>query len=63
MLQRLLHTESLTGGQWLVVLALSLVMPAAVGADKVIGLRRQRMAQASAAAGRAGEGAAEPAGA
>jgi P-type Ca2+ transporter type 2C len=40
MLQRLLNTESLTGGQWLVVLALSLVMPLAVGIDKAIQLRR-----------------------
>ncbi len=44
MLQQLLNTESLTGRQWLVVLGLSLVMPAAVGVDKVVQLRRQRNA-------------------
>jgi P-type Ca2+ transporter type 2C len=49
MLQQLLSTESLTGRQWLVVLALSLVMPAAVGVDKAIALRRQRSAPAPAA--------------
>ena len=42
MFQRLLNTQSLTGGQWLTVLGLSLVMPLAVGADKAIQLRRQR---------------------
>jgi Ca2+-transporting ATPase len=47
MFQRLLNTESLTGGQWLVVLALSLVMPAAVGVDKAIQLHRQRNAPAA----------------
>lgn len=40
MLQRLLDTTSLTGGQWLAVLGLSLVMPAAVGIDKIVQLRR-----------------------
>ena len=42
MLERLLDTQSLTGGQWLVVLALSLVVPIAVGVDKAIQLARQR---------------------
>jgi Ca2+-transporting ATPase len=42
MLQRLLDTTSLTGGQWLTVLGLSLIVPAVVGADKAIQLRRQR---------------------
>jgi Ca2+-transporting ATPase len=42
MFQRLLNTQSLTGGQWLTVLGLSLVMPLAVGVDKAIQLRRQR---------------------
>jgi Ca2+-transporting ATPase len=42
MLQRLLDTESLTGGQWVVVLALSLIAPAIVGIDKVIQITRQR---------------------
>jgi Ca2+-transporting ATPase len=49
MLQQLLSTESLTGRQWLVVLGLSLVMPAAVGVDKAIQLHRQRNAPAAAA--------------
>jgi Ca2+-transporting ATPase len=59
MLQRLLNTESLSGGQWLVVLALSLVMPLAVGVDKAIQLSRQRKAPPSARAAPA----TEPAGA
>jgi Ca2+-transporting ATPase len=41
MMQRLLDTVSLSGGQWLVVLALSLVSPAFVAVDKVLQLRRQ----------------------
>jgi hypothetical protein len=41
MLQRLLDTVSLTGGQWLTVIALSIVAPAAVGIDKAIQLTRQ----------------------
>ena len=41
MLQRLLDTESLTGGYWLVVLGLSLVAPALVGIDKAVQLHRQ----------------------
>jgi Ca2+-transporting ATPase len=42
MLQRLLDTQSLTGGQWVVVIALSLVAPAIVGIDKAIQMSRQR---------------------
>jgi Ca2+-transporting ATPase len=42
MLQRILDTESLTGGQWVVTIALSLVAPTLVGIDKVIQQRRQR---------------------
>jgi P-type Ca2+ transporter type 2C len=42
MLQRLLDTTSLDGRQWVVVLALSLLAPAVVAADKVIQLSRQR---------------------
>jgi P-type Ca2+ transporter type 2C len=42
MLQRLLDTMSLTGRQWVVVLALSLLAPAVVAVDKAIQLRRQR---------------------
>ncbi len=42
MLQRLLDTVSLSGGQWLVVLGLSLITPAFVGVDKAIQLRRLR---------------------
>jgi Ca2+-transporting ATPase len=40
MFQRLLDTVSLTGGQWLVVLGLSLLAPAFVAVDKVVRLRR-----------------------
>jgi Ca2+-transporting ATPase len=43
-LQRLLDTMSLSGRQWVVVLALSLIAPAFVGVDKAIQLRRQRQA-------------------
>src|SRR5436190_556664 len=44
MLQRLLDTTSLSGRQWIIVLALSLLAPAVVAADKVIQLRRQTKA-------------------
>jgi magnesium-transporting ATPase (P-type) len=44
-LQRLLDTQSLSGGQWVVVLGLSLLIPAVVGVDKAIQLSRQRRAQ------------------
>jgi Ca2+-transporting ATPase len=44
MLQRLLLTESLTGRQWGVVIALSLVGPAVVAIDKAFQLRRLRTA-------------------
>jgi Ca2+-transporting ATPase len=44
MLQRLLDTTSLTGGQWLVVIALSLVTPALLGADTAVRLSRERKA-------------------
>jgi Ca2+-transporting ATPase len=47
MLQRLLDTMSLSGRQWVVVLALSLIAPAFVGVDKAIQLSRQRKATAS----------------
>jgi P-type Ca2+ transporter type 2C len=47
MLQSLLDTQSLTGRQWLVVLALSLIAPAFVGVDKAIQLSRQRKARPS----------------
>jgi Ca2+-transporting ATPase len=36
MLQRLLDTKSLTGGQWVTVIALSLITPTFVGIDKAI---------------------------
>jgi P-type Ca2+ transporter type 2C len=49
MLQRLLDTVSLTGRQWVVVLALSLIAPAVVGVDKAIQLRRQRVAESAEA--------------
>jgi Ca2+-transporting ATPase len=39
MFQRLLQTTSLTGGQWVVVLALSLLAPAFVAADKFLQIR------------------------
>jgi Ca2+-transporting ATPase len=42
MLQRLLDTTSLSGRQWIVVLALSLLAPAVVAVDKVIQLSGQR---------------------
>ena len=42
MLERLLDTVSLTGHEWIVVLALSLVMPVLVQIDKTIQLRRLR---------------------
>jgi Ca2+-transporting ATPase len=45
MLQRLLDTVSLTGAQWLLVIALSIVAPAAVGIDKAIQLSRQSKAR------------------
>jgi Ca2+-transporting ATPase len=41
MLQRLLDTQSLTGAQWVLVLALSVVSPAVVGIDKAIQHARQ----------------------
>jgi Ca2+-transporting ATPase len=44
MFQRLLDTTSLSGRQWVVVLALSLLAPAVVAADKLIQLSRQRKA-------------------
>jgi P-type Ca2+ transporter type 2C len=50
MLQRLLDTTSLSGRQWVVVLALSLIAPAVVAADKVLQLRQQRKAQTTSAA-------------
>jgi hypothetical protein len=42
MLQGLLDTTSLTGRQWILVLALALIAPAIVAADKAIRLLRQR---------------------
>ena len=42
MLQRLLDTTSLSGREWVVVLALSLIAPAVVAADKFLQLRQQR---------------------
>jgi Ca2+-transporting ATPase len=47
MLQRLLDTMSLSGRQWVVVLALSLIAPAVVGVDKAIQLLRQRKTTAA----------------
>ena len=48
MLQRLLDTTSLSGGQWGTVLLLSLIAPAVVGTDKAVQLRRQRAAEVGA---------------
>ena len=50
MLQRLLDTTSLSGGQWGTVLLLSLIAPAVVGIDKAVQLRRQRAAGTGAEA-------------
>ena len=47
MLQRLLDTTSLSGRQWVIVLALSLIAPAIVATDKIIQLRAQRKTQAT----------------
>ena len=44
MFQRLLDTTSLSGRQWVVVLALSLIAPAVVAADKLLQIRQQRKA-------------------
>jgi len=41
MLQRLLDTTSLSGREWIIVLALSLLAPAVVAVDKAIQLRQQ----------------------
>ena len=48
MLQRLLDTTSLSGREWIIVLALSLLAPAVVAVDKVLQLSRQRKTTASA---------------
>jgi P-type Ca2+ transporter type 2C len=48
MFQRLLDTESLTGGQWAWVLGLSLITPALVWIDKTIQQRRQSQGTATA---------------
>jgi len=47
MLQRLLDTTSLSGREWVVVLALSLIAPAVVAVDKFLQLRRQAPVQPS----------------
>jgi P-type Ca2+ transporter type 2C len=47
MLQRLLDTEALGGGQWALVLALSLLAPALVAADRAVQLARARRAPAT----------------
>ena len=51
MLQRLLDTTSLSGRQWIVVLALSLLAPAVVAGDKVLQISRQRKALAAQGGG------------
>jgi Ca2+-transporting ATPase len=50
MLQRLLDTTSLSGREWIIVLALSLLAPAVVAGDKVLQLQRQRKAQTTQSA-------------
>jgi len=52
MLQRLLDTTSLSGREWIIVLALSLPAPAVVAVDKVIQLSRQRRASTAHSAER-----------
>jgi len=47
MLQSLLDTTSLTGREWVIVLALSLLAPAVVAVDKVLQLQHQRKASAA----------------
>ena len=47
MLQRLLDTTSLSGREWIIVLALSLLAPAVVAVDKALQLSRQRKARAT----------------
>lgn len=51
MLQRLLDTQSLSGGQWALVLGLSIIRPALVWIDKAIALSRQRTASVGHRAG------------
>jgi Ca2+-transporting ATPase len=55
MLQRLLDTVSLTGGQWVLVIALSLITPSLVGIDKAVQLSRQRKAGMLPTAGAAAD--------
>jgi Ca2+-transporting ATPase len=47
MLQRVLDTVSLTGNQWAIVVALSVVVPLLVWIDKTVALRRLRNPRAS----------------
>jgi Ca2+-transporting ATPase len=47
MLQRLLDTKSLTGGQWVTVIALSLITPTFVGIDKAIQMSRHTSVEAN----------------
>ncbi len=54
MLQRLLDTESLTGGQWVVVIALSVVAPALVGIDKALATATATTDRSDAASWRSG---------
>jgi Ca2+-transporting ATPase len=51
MLQRLLDTVQLSGSQWVVAIALSLVTPALVAADKAIQIARERKAAGTASTG------------
>jgi Ca2+-transporting ATPase len=56
MFQKLLDTAGLSGDQWLVVLALSLVAPLLVGTDKLVQLHRQNAARDRAATPTPGPG-------
>ncbi len=51
MLQRLLDTTSISGRQWVVVIAMSVVAPALVGIDKAVQQHRQNQARERAAQG------------
>jgi Ca2+-transporting ATPase len=54
MLQRLLETTSLTGGQWLTVIGLSVLAPAVVALDRWMGRRRATSSSERQVGGAAG---------
>ena len=51
MLQRLLDTVQLSGSQWVIVIALSLITPALVAADKLIQISAQKKERAEPVSG------------